>query len=116
MIQISVKQASNELEKLLRKVARGQELVIIGSDGTAFKLLVLPRIPQPIFGSAHGLVHIGSDFDEPIEGFEEHTGHLPGSFGASWKVMGEHEFITQESVEAVSGASHEPQKAITVQM
>jgi antitoxin (DNA-binding transcriptional repressor) of toxin-antitoxin stability system len=72
MIQIPVKQASHELDKLLDKVAHGQELVIISSDGAAFKLLALPRIPQPIFGSARGLVAIGSDFDEPIEGFEEY--------------------------------------------
>jgi antitoxin (DNA-binding transcriptional repressor) of toxin-antitoxin stability system len=72
MIQIPVKQASNELDKLLDKVAHGLELVIISSDGAAFKLLALPRIPQPIFGSARGLVAIGSDFDEPIEGFAEY--------------------------------------------
>ena len=72
MIQIPVKQASNELEKLLSKVAHGQELVIIDSDGSAFKLLALPRIPKPVFGSARGLVDIGPDFDEPIEGFEEY--------------------------------------------
>lgn len=73
MIQIPVKQASGELEKLLDEVAQGQELVIIGSDGSAFKLLALPRIPKPIFGSARGLVTISPDFDEPIEGFEEYT-------------------------------------------
>lgn len=72
MIQIPVKQASDELEKLLDKVTLGQELVIIGSDGSAFKLLALPRMPKPIFGSAQGLVTIGPDFDEPIEGFEEY--------------------------------------------
>lgn len=72
MIQIPVKQASNELDKLLSQVAQGQELVIISSDGSAFKLLALPRIPQPIFGSAKGLINIGPDFDEPIEGFEEY--------------------------------------------
>lgn len=72
MIQIPVKQASNELDELLNKVAHGQELVIIGSDGSAFKIMALPRIPQPIFGSARGLVQIGPDFDEPIEGFEEY--------------------------------------------
>ena len=72
MIQIPVKQASNELDKLLNKVAHGQELVIIGSDGSAFKLLALPRIPKPIFGSARNLVYMGPDFDEPIEGFEEY--------------------------------------------
>lgn len=72
MIQIPVRQASNELDSLLDKVAHGQELVIIGSDGLAFKLLTLPRTPKPIFGSAQGLVYISPDFDEPIEGFEEY--------------------------------------------
>lgn len=50
MIQIPVKQASNELDKRLNQVAQGQELIIISSDGLTFKLLALPRIPQPIFG------------------------------------------------------------------
>ncbi|MEZ4511815.1 MAG: prevent-host-death protein [Chloroflexota bacterium] len=72
MLQIPVKQASHELDELLDKVAHGQELVIIRSDGSAFKLLALPRVPQPVFGSAKGLVVIGSDFDNPIEGFEEY--------------------------------------------
>jgi antitoxin (DNA-binding transcriptional repressor) of toxin-antitoxin stability system len=72
MIQIPAKQASDELDKLLDKVAHGQEIVIIGSDGLGFKLVALPRLPQPIFGSARGLVYIGPDFDEPIEGFEEY--------------------------------------------
>lgn len=39
---------------------------IIGPDGSAFKLIVLSRAPQPIFGSARGLVHIEPDFDEPM--------------------------------------------------
>lgn len=73
MIQIPVQQASTELQELLNIVARGQELVIIGSDGSAFKLLALPRVPQPIFGSARGLVQIGPDFDEPLEGFEQRS-------------------------------------------
>ena len=72
MIQIPAKQAGAELDNLLNKAALGQEVVIIGSDGSAFKLLALPRTPQPIFGSAQGLVSIGPDFDEPIEGFEEY--------------------------------------------
>ena len=72
MIQIPVKQAPSELDELLNKVARGQELVIIGSDGLAFKIMALPRAPKPVFGSARGLVRIGPDFDEPIEGFEEY--------------------------------------------
>lgn len=72
MIQVLTAQASHELDDLLHKVAYGQEVVIISSDGSAFKLLPLPRKPQPVFGSAQGMVHIGTDFDEPIEGFEEY--------------------------------------------
>jgi antitoxin (DNA-binding transcriptional repressor) of toxin-antitoxin stability system len=72
MIQIPAKQAVTEFDKLLNEVAQGQDVVIIGSDGLAFKLTALPRTPQPILGSARGLVHIGPDFDQPIEGFEEY--------------------------------------------
>ncbi|MBP9500774.1 MAG: hypothetical protein KBF17_01295 [Candidatus Promineofilum sp.] len=72
MIQVPVKQAVIEFDRLLNKVAEGQEVVIISSDGSAFKLMALPRVPQPIFGSAQGQVFIGPDFDEPIEGFEEY--------------------------------------------
>jgi antitoxin (DNA-binding transcriptional repressor) of toxin-antitoxin stability system len=72
MIQISAQQASNNLEELLTKVAHGQELVIIGSDGSAFKLLALPRSPKPIFGSARGSVSIAPDFDDPLEDFAEY--------------------------------------------
>ncbi len=71
MIQVIAKQASNELDDLLKRVTQGQEIVIIGSDGSAFKLLPLPRQPQPVFGSAQGTVHIGPDFADPIEGFED---------------------------------------------
>lgn len=72
MIQISVAQAVTELDKLLNAAAQGEEVVIIGADGSAFKLLALPRTPKPVFGSARGLVRIGPDFDEPIEGFEDY--------------------------------------------
>ena len=72
MIHIPAKQAVTELDNLLKKAALGHVVVIISSDGSAYKLLALPRTPQPIFGSAQGLVEIGPDFDDPIEGFEEY--------------------------------------------
>lgn len=72
MLQVPAKQAINELEELLSKAAHGQEVIIVASDGTAFKLVSLPRAPKPIFGSARGLVTIGPDFDDPINGFEEY--------------------------------------------
>ena len=67
MIQIPTAQAVTELDKILFEVAQGEDIVLIGADGTAFKLVILPRKPEPIFGSAKGLVHIGPDFDDPIE-------------------------------------------------
>ena len=59
MQQILATQAVTNFDKLLNQVAQGQDIVIIGSDGKAFKLLALPHIPQPIFGSARGLVQSG---------------------------------------------------------
>jgi antitoxin (DNA-binding transcriptional repressor) of toxin-antitoxin stability system len=73
MLQIPATQAASELYKLLNEVAQGQEVVIVDEAGLAFKLVALPHMPKPIFGSAKGLVNIGADFDEPIEGFEEYT-------------------------------------------
>lgn len=70
MLQIPVEQASTTLDELLDKVVQGQDVVIIGADGGAFKLLPLPRVPLPQFGSAKGLVEIKSDFDDPVEGME----------------------------------------------
>lgn len=72
MIKVPAKQAVVDLDKLLEEVAHGKEVVIISADGSAFKLTALPREPQPLFGSARGLVQIGPDFDEPIDGFEEY--------------------------------------------
>ena len=72
MIQIPEAQAVKEFSTLLNNAAQGQEVVIIGADGSTFKLVALTRVPKPVFGSARGLVSIGPDFDEPIEGLEEY--------------------------------------------
>jgi hypothetical protein len=48
------------------------EELMESAGGAASKLIALPRAPQPIFGSAQGQVHIGADFDEPIDGFEDY--------------------------------------------
>lgn len=68
-MQVPVTQAVTQLNKLLREVAQGKDVVIIGTDGLAFKLVALPHTPKPVFGSAKGLVFIGPDFDKPVEGF-----------------------------------------------
>lgn len=72
MAHVSVAQAVKAMEELLDQAKQGQEVVIIGKGGAAFKVVALPRTPSPVFGSAKGQVHIGEDFDEPVEGFEEY--------------------------------------------
>ena len=72
MTRISAAQAVKEIDNLLNQVQQGRDVVIIGASGAAFKLIALPRAPQPHFGSAQGQVRIGADFDAPIEGFEEY--------------------------------------------
>ena len=39
-------------------------MVIVGADDSAFKLVVLPRIPKPIFGNAKSLVRLDLDAEE----------------------------------------------------
>ena len=73
MTVVSTAQAVKEIDDLLNQVQLGREVVIIGAGGAAFKLVALPRPPQPIFGSARGQVYIGPDFDVPIDGFEEYA-------------------------------------------
>ena len=72
MIKIPEAQAVKDFSNLLHEAMKGQEVVIIGSDGSAFKLIALTRVPTPLFGSAKGQVSIGPDFDEPIEGLEDY--------------------------------------------
>ena len=74
MIQIPTAQAMTELDKILLEIAQGKDIVLIGTDDSAFKLVALPRKPEPIFGSAKGLVHIGPDFDDLIEMID---GYIP---------------------------------------
>jgi len=73
MTVVSAAQAGKEIDTLLYQVQQGREVVIVGVGGAAFKLIALPRTPQPIFGSAQGQVQIGADFDAPIPGFEEYV-------------------------------------------
>lgn len=48
MMQVPVKQASDELDELLDKTARGQELVIIGSSKSSLDRLTVPMPPSTL--------------------------------------------------------------------
>ena len=71
MPKVDIKDAAAHLEELAEEAAHGQDVVITRGDGVRFQLVPLPpEVPKPIFGSAKGLVEVGNDFDEPLEGFE----------------------------------------------
>lgn len=74
MYQIELKDAGIQLAQLVEEAARGEEVVIVRSDGTSFKIVPIDSVSMtPKFGSAQGLIKIADDFDDPIEGFEEYT-------------------------------------------
>lgn len=74
MHQVNLKEAATQLAELIEEAAGGEEVIIIRSDGTSFKIVPIGAVGvTPKFGSAKGLVRMSDDFDEPLEGFEEYT-------------------------------------------
>ena len=68
MYEIGLKEAETQLAQLVEEAARGEEVVIVRSDGTSFKIVPVDSVNIiPKFGSAKGLIKIADDFDEPIE-------------------------------------------------
>jgi antitoxin (DNA-binding transcriptional repressor) of toxin-antitoxin stability system len=73
MHQVNLKEAETRLAELIEKAADGEEIIIIRSDGTSFKIVPLGAIGvTPKFGSAKGLVKMSDDF-ESLEDFEEYA-------------------------------------------
>jgi prevent-host-death family protein len=74
MHQVDLEDAKARLAELIEEVAGGEEVVIIRSDGTSFKIVPIATVKAtPKFGSAKGLVKMSDDFDEPLEGFEDYV-------------------------------------------
>lgn len=71
MQQVALEEAGSQLAELIGMVAGGEEVIITGNDGSAFKIIpVSHKRPYPKFGSAKGLIEMSDDFDEPLEDFE----------------------------------------------
>lgn len=73
MTPVPLADAQNRLADLVRRAARGEEVVIEAGDGASVRLVPVPDAPRPVFGSARGLVEIRDDFDAPVEGFEPYA-------------------------------------------
>lgn len=74
MHQVNLTEAETRLAELIEEVAGGEEVIIVRSDGTSFKIVPLDLVKAaPKFGSAKGLVRMSADFDEPLEDFGEYA-------------------------------------------
>lgn len=65
MSVVGVGEAKTHLSRLLREVARGEE-VVIERDGTPVARLVAIHPPQREFGFDAGVIWMADDFDAPL--------------------------------------------------
>ena len=68
MTTVGVGEAKTHLSELLRRVERGEE-VIIERGGTPVARLVPEQPPRRVFGQLRGQIRIGEDFDAPLDDF-----------------------------------------------
>lgn len=68
---IEFEDARANLEELLERAARGEEIVITRGKQPLVRL-VPPKRARRQFGSARGLVTAPHDFDEPLDDFGEY--------------------------------------------
>lgn len=75
MTVVTTKEAKARLDELLTEAAKGEEVVIAGEDGSTFRLVPAPALPQGkrgLIGSAKGWFKMEDDFDKPLEDFREY--------------------------------------------
>lgn len=78
MHQVKLNDMDAQLQELVERVRRGEDVVITQDDDTPIVRLVTAtnedtelKKKRP-FGSAKGLIRMSDDFDEPLEDFEEY--------------------------------------------
>ena len=76
MTEVNVHQAKTHLSQLLRRVAAGEEIIILRGREPVARLVPLVRSGHRVLGVDRDLVRIDDDFDAPLpaeilEDFEE---------------------------------------------
>lgn len=73
MAQFNINVAKTHLSELIQKAMLGEEVIIARDNKPMVKLTVIhPPKRQRKLGFAKGVITIGSDFDEPLEDFENY--------------------------------------------
>ena len=71
---VDVEQARARLKELVERASRGEEVVLTEAGEPVAKIISIPRRgSKRTFGSARGLIHMHSDFDAPLEDFEDYS-------------------------------------------
>ena len=74
MHMVEQEDVASRLGELLEEAASGEEILIRGENGAAFKLIRADDLaPSPEFGSARGLIQLSEDFDAPLEDFKAYV-------------------------------------------
>lgn len=74
MTQVNIHVAKAHLSELIQKALLGEEIIIARDHKPAVKLVpVEPQRKSRQLGLAKGLITISSDFDEPLDDFEDYT-------------------------------------------
>ena len=72
MSRIDVHQAKSQLEELVERVARGEEVIITKGDQPVARLSAPAGKRQRRFGSAGGEIWMSADFDEPLDDLRDY--------------------------------------------
>lgn len=74
MRQVDREEAQTRLFDLIDAAIGGEAVFIVGPDQRVVRLVPVRSLPpRRQFGSAHGLIMMAEDFDDPLPGFDEYT-------------------------------------------
>ena len=66
MVEIDGQEAETALSALLRRVAAGEEILIIGGGQPLARLVPVSQGHDRVFGQDHGRFEVPDDFDAPL--------------------------------------------------
>jgi antitoxin (DNA-binding transcriptional repressor) of toxin-antitoxin stability system len=77
MTTITIAQAKTQLDELLARAARGEDVAITSDDGKVFRLVLsttTPKGKRGLVGSHRGGIWMADDFDDTPDDFKEYLG------------------------------------------
>jgi len=73
MVQVSLKEAQNQLHDLVDAALKGEKVIIQKNSSSWVQLVPLSvHHSKPQFGCAKGLIEMEDDFDDPLDDFNEY--------------------------------------------